>query len=278
MQKSVSLIISFYNKIDILKLIFAALENQTCRDFEVVIADDGSRPEVVLELKSLISESSFQVKHIWHEDIGWRKNTILNKSVVASESDFIIFIDGDCIPHTFFIQEHLESKKSNQVVCGRRVTLTKKITERVNLDKVRSNNFHSSLFYQLLIPSVFCESKTRIMHMIRVRNKTIRRFFVKDKQKGILGCNFSICKDDLMKVNGFDERFVYPGMGEDSDLENRLRNNGAILVSKKYYVTVYHMFHKDLGPFNEKNIELYNDNFVNKVTYTQNGLNKYIKT
>ena len=131
MFKSVSLIVSFYNRIDFLKLIFAALEQQSYLDFEVIIADDGSRVEIVQELELQIEKASFQVKHIWHEDIGWRKNTVLNNAIVASESNYIIFIDGDCIPHPHFIEEHLNSRVPNQTICGRRVTLTKKITTKM---------------------------------------------------------------------------------------------------------------------------------------------------
>lgn len=274
MHKPVSLIISFYNRIDFIKLIFKALEQQSYQDFEVIIADDGSRREIVQELELLIQGASFPVKHIWHEDIGWRKNTVLNNSIIASESNYIIFLDGDCIPHPHFIQEHLENRVPNQAICGRRVTLTKKIATKINASKIQSKYFHSSLFLKLLFAGLFSKEKTRIRHMLRIKNKTIRRVFVKDKIIGILGCNFSVWKEDLMNVNGFDERFIYPGMGEDSDLENRLRQNGVRLVSKKYLVTVYHMYHNPLEPYNDINYQLYDENLNNKVIFTPFGINK----
>ncbi len=274
MLKSISLIISFYNKIDFLKLIFAGLEQQTCADFEVIIADDGSREEVVQEVKLLIKSASFPVMHLWQEDNGWQKNTILNKAIVASEAEYIIFIDGDCIPHPLFIQEHLNSRVPNQVVCGRRVTLTKHISAQIDTAKIQNKYFHLNLFSQLLKESIVGKEQTRIRHMIRITNKTLRRLFVKDKAKGILGCNFSVWKQDLMNINGFDERFVYPGMGEDSDLENRLRQNGVMLVSKKFYVTVYHLYHGPLGAYDDRNYILFNENLENNVTYTPYGIVK----
>lgn len=273
MIKSVSLIVSFYNRIDFLRLIFAALEQQSYHDFEVIIADDGSRAEIVQELKLLIKNASFQVKHLWHEDEGWRKNTILNNAIVASEANYIIFLDGDCIPHPLFIEEHLNSRVPNQTICGRRVTLTKKITTKMDASKIQNKYFHSALFIRLLL-SFFGKEKTRVRHMLRIKNKIIRRLLIKDKNTGILGCNFSLWKEDLLKVNGFDERFIYPGMGEDSDLENRLRQNGVKLVSKKYLVTVYHMYHNPLEPYNEINYQLYDENLNDKVIYTPFGLNK----
>jgi len=274
MPKPVSLIISFYNKIDFLKLIFVGLEQQSCTDFEVIIADDGSRPEIVDEVKLLIKSASFPVKHLWQEDNGWQKNTILNKAIVASEADYIIFIDGDCIPHPHFIEEHLKSKTLNQAVCGRRVTLTKKISKDLNATEIKSKYFHIKLFFRLLSESFFTSEKTHLRHMIRLRSQVLRRIFVKDKLKGILGCNFSVWKEDMMKINGFDERFIYPGMGEDSDIESRLRQMGVRLISKKFYVTVYHIYHNPLDPYNNMNTILYNENLKNKVIFTPYGIIK----
>ena len=94
-----SLVIMVYNDIKTLTLTFESLKIQTEKDFEVIIADDGSNSDFVSKLQKLISEANFKVKHIWHEDNGWQKEIVMNKAIVASESDYIIFIDGDCIPH-----------------------------------------------------------------------------------------------------------------------------------------------------------------------------------
>src|SRR5687768_7510377 len=102
MKVSASLIISFYNKIEYLRMILAALERQSFKNFEVVIADDGSKAEVVNEIKEIQTKSPLQIQHIWHEDIGFRKTKILNESIRKSNSDYLIFIDGDCIPHHKF--------------------------------------------------------------------------------------------------------------------------------------------------------------------------------
>ena len=95
-----SIIAAFYNRIDYLKLVLAGLERQTEKDFELIIADDGSRKDIVEEIKVIQTIHSFPIKHIWQEDKGFRKNRILNKAIIASESDYLIFIDADCIPHS----------------------------------------------------------------------------------------------------------------------------------------------------------------------------------
>jgi glycosyltransferase involved in cell wall biosynthesis len=113
-----TIIISFYNKIDWLKLVLAGLKRQSNQNFEVIISDDGSKPEVVQEIKRISSSYPFPVRHNWHEDNGWQKNIILNKSVVEAKSEYLIFIDGDCIPHRHFVREHLNHKTHNTILAG----------------------------------------------------------------------------------------------------------------------------------------------------------------
>jgi glycosyltransferase involved in cell wall biosynthesis len=274
MKSQISLIISVYNRIDFLKMIFAALESQTFKQFEVVIADDGSGADFVHELNSVVTNVTFSVKHIWHEDIGWRKNTILNKAVIVAEGEYLIFIDGDCIPHPYFIQEHFENRKRNQVICGRRVTLTEKISTSLNINKIKNNNFYVSLYFPLLLESLRGK-ETHIKQMFRLRNKMCRSLFIKDKIKGFWGCNFSLFKDDLMSVNGFDERYIHPSMGEDTDLDYRLRNNGIFPYSKKFLATIYHIYHTHkVENIHEMNYKLFEENLKGKVSYTPFGILK----
>ena len=89
-----------------------------------------------------------------------------------------------------------------------------------------------------------------------------------------MGCNFSVWKSDVLKVNGFDERFVYPGTGEDSDLENRLSRIGIFPISKKHLVTLFHFYHIQFDTNHEPNTKLFNENNQNKVTYTPFGIVK----
>lgn len=274
MKPTVSLIISFYNKIELLEYIFIALERQTCKNFEVIVADDGSNEDTVAKLNELKEKYPFPIKHVWHEDKGWRKNAILNKAVTASECDYLIFIDGDCIPHPKFIQEHLENRKEKQVISGRRVMLTQKVSQKLNKTTIKNGYLDHRAFFPLLKETLFDKQPTHIENMIRIRNKIIRRLFVKDKTRGFWGCNFSLWKKDLMAVNGFDERFVYPGFGEDVDLDNRLRKTGVYPVSKKHLVTQYHVFHKHFDTLYEPNMALVEENKKRDGAFTPYGINK----
>ncbi|MDP2362199.1 MAG: glycosyltransferase, partial [Ignavibacteria bacterium] len=114
-----SVIAAFYNNIKYLKLVLSGFERQTENEFEIVIADDGSNEEVLKEIESLASNYSFRIKHIWHPDKGFRKNKILNQAILASESDYLIFIDADCVSHSKFVEEHLNEKMNDVVLTGR---------------------------------------------------------------------------------------------------------------------------------------------------------------
>lgn len=268
---AISLIISFYNKIDLLKRVLESVERQSFRAFEVIIADDGSCPEVVEELQQLAQAVNFPLKHIWQEDKGWRKNAILNKAVKAAQADYLVFIDGDCLLDPRFLQEHFDARHRGQVVTGRRVLLSPSASERLLKEPLRSNSLGMRLFFQLLWDTLVHRQETQLEQMIHLP-AWIRRCFIKERKRYVLGCNFSLFKDDLMRVNGFDERFQYPGYGEDIDLEHRLARLGVEAWSRKGQLIQYHFYHKHFDTNYAPNQQLLNDNNRLGVTFTPYGI------
>lgn len=267
----VSIIIPFYNGLDWLEMIFVALRKQTMRHFEVIVADDGSREEVVVKLKALMAEQPFPVVHLWQEDLGFRKNRMLNRAVVQSRADYLIFLDGDCIPHRKFVEEHYRARREGFVVAGRRVDLPAGISESMTAARVAAPNFERKLVGPLLCAGIFRGEK-HMENCIRVTSPTLRRWFINQRYEGILGCNFSMFKSDLLKANGFDERYVHPGTGEDTDLEDRLVRLGIRPMVMNHYATVYHKKHKRLDIANEPNRKLYEENTRNRVGRTPYGI------
>ena len=268
-----SLIIMVYNDIRTLTLTFESLKTQTEKDFEVIIADDGSRPEFVSKLNTLIAEAPFKVKHIWHEDKGWRKEIVMNKAIVAAESDYLIFIDGDCIPHKKFIEDHLRFAQYGKVVGGRRVMLTKEVT-----DSLTPELFASGKAHRYILPRVLWGGLTKkVRHaeeVIRLSNGFLRHLFLNDRWEGLLGCNFSMYKDDILEVNGFDERFTSPALGEDTDLEARLNRIGIYCKVERHIATVYHKWHIMDHSGTTDNNAIFNENNTNEVTWTPFGIIK----
>lgn len=268
----ISVIISFYNKTELLKYIFAGLEKQTFTDFEVVISDDGSRDSVVAEVQELMKTSPLETQHVWHEDDGFRKNIILNKSVVKSKGEYLVFIDGDCLPHPKFLEEHWNLRQNGVTVAGRRINLSAAISGQISIDKIKSGYLGGKITYDIVMDAMR-NKNPHWENAIRIQNKLLRKFFLKVKDKGILGCNFGLHKADLLEVNGFDERFVHPGCGEDSDVDIRLRNTGKKTKMYKHLITVYHIFHPIL---NTEGAEwhLYEEHKRDKVGYTPYGILK----
>lgn len=273
MTPDVSLIISFYNRSDLLRCIFAALERQEYKHFEVIIADDGSNQQVVEEVQALIKKAVFPVKHLWQEDTGWRKNKILNQAVLASSTDYLVFLDGDCIPHKKFILEHLENRKQGTLISGRRVLLTKELSEKITPERIAEGFIEKNILLPLLLETIK-GTKTYFLHGIRLRNKTLRRWFIKDKVRNILGCNFSAWKQDILDVNGFDERYEHAGIGEDNDLDFRLREKEIYPISKKHLVTVYHCWHQHQDTNYAPNIQMWEEKKARHETWTPYGILK----
>lgn len=268
-----TVIIAFYNKTNFLRLVFAGLERQTEKNFEVIIADDGSNNDSVNELNKMILESSFDVQHVWHEDLGWRKNIILNKSILKSESDQIIFMDADCIPHKEFVAEHVKNRQSNTILTGRRANISEDVTLKLTPERVKRGdleNMKLTFLYEGLT------RKTRHMEKAFYVKSTFLRKKIQKKNTAILGCNFSMNKSDLLDLNGFDERYLSPACGEDTDIDMRARFLGLNFKSVNHMAIQYHLFHKTL-PRGKENLVILEENQKNKVTFTPYGLIKTSK-
>jgi glycosyltransferase involved in cell wall biosynthesis len=200
-----SLIVSFYRKVEFLKPVIDSLMLQTEKNFEVIISDDGSPEEAVQEVKAILSKSKLNYQYVWHEDKGWRKNIILNKSVVHSKSDLLIFIDGDCILHKRFVEEHLKMASPGVVRAGRRVNLSARVSKKIIEGRVSQQYFGVPILLELIPDSIRKQARD-VEQGIYIKSRWIRSI-LNDKDRAILGSNFSIFKPDLLAVNGYDVRF-----------------------------------------------------------------------
>lgn len=269
----ISLIISFYNKTELLQKVLESIALQTMQDVEVVIADDGSGPQAAAFIEHAAHSYPFPIRHVWHEDKGWRKNAILNKAVMAAKSEYLVFIDGDCLLERHFLEEHYASRKQGEVVTGRRVLLTPKTTEYILAKPLTPHRLGAPLFFRLLWETIFGHQKTQLEQKIRLP-KGLRRLFIRERKRYILGCNFSLYKEDLLGVNGFDERFQYPGYGEDIDLEFRLARKGIFAYSRKCQLVQFHCYHQHFDTNYAPNKALLQENTDNNVTYTPFGIRR----
>lgn len=269
-----TLIISVYKKVRELELILSSLEKQSYRkNYEIIIADDGSGEEIEKLIKQVRKKFEIDLKFITHEDLGFRKNKILNEAIKNSKSDYLIFIDGDCIPHYHFIEAHIKYQKPDTVLCGRRVMLGKKISEGI-LKSYGKNKSFEITFSKLLIDSV--RSKNASLHVeeaLYIENAKARNL-INAKRTNLLGCNFSIPKNLIEKVNGFDENYTGPGIGEDTDIEYRLKFISASFESLRNLAIVYHLYHPKTIE-ERKNYDYFHNYIKNSGNYfCKNGLIK----
>ena len=272
----ISLIISVYNNFQWLRLILDALKWQIFKNFEVIIADDGSSADNIASIKNYMeTHHDIRIKHVWHEDKGWRKNIALNNAVKHSEGEYLVFIDGDCVPHPYFLYDHYRLKSKGIVMGGRRVESEAYInTLMENLNPIPDNFF--SMVRKKILANIFNQPLSRTLSQLR---RTIRFPFIGGrpiglKSHGILGANFGIYRTDFYKVNGFDERYLHPGTGEDCDIDLRLENCGVKHRKASHYALMIHKCHSRLDWTSKENAALFEEAKCKSLTYTPYGLTR----
>lgn len=239
-KKSVTLVISVYNAVRYLEFVLTALRRQSSTDFEVIIADDGSGTEVRQLIERMRRDVTFPLSHLWQPDEGFRKTRILNQAINAANTDYLIFVDGDCVPHGEFVRDHSAGRQNNAILCGRRVNFSKQITDRLSLDTIRTGAFER-LSLSVWFDGLLARS-SNLEDGIRIGSRFLRRALHWNRAR-ILGCNFSVGKSLLEQVNGFNEDYKGPGLGEDTDIAYRLQLAGAQLLSLRYQALLYHLYH-----------------------------------
>jgi len=238
----ISVIIAYYDKLINLEILLAAFNRQSFKDFEVIVAEDNNDPKTQSFLDSITGNYFFPILHVNQEEkIGFRKTTMLNKAIRSSNGDMLVFTDADCIPHRHFLKEYKKNIKPGEFLFGRRVLLGKKTTGAIYEKKPDS----SPAFFSLL----FSDSTLRKEGLYWPYSKLHFR------ERKLSGCNWGIRKDELVSVNGFDEDYVRPGVGEDHDIEWRLKSKGLKMKSMKNRAIVYHLYHlknstRDYAHFN----------------------------
>ena len=227
----ISLIISFYKRLDFLELILLSLDKQSYRNFEIIIAEDVNDPMTVGFLSRVRRLHKYNILHVSHEDNGFRKTRILNMAVKSANGEKIVFIDGDCIPHCHFLKEYNKAINNSVFCYGRRVFLSRKHTDILLKEmSVKKVNTFLAFIYG---------GKSTGAGLYMPFKKNI------DKQhRRILGCNWGIVKKNILAVNGFDEDYNRAGVGEDFDIDWRLKKVGLKVRSMKGKAIIFHLFHK----------------------------------
>ena len=233
-----SVIISTYNQPEWLQKVLWGYENQTESDFEIIIADDGSTSATKDVIDNFIKTTPIKIKHVWQEDEGFQKTKILNKAILQTSSDYLIFTDGDCIPRKDFVETHLRFQKESCFLSGGYFKLPKTISERITKsDITKQNCFNLNWLMKYGLKKTFKANK--------LTSYGFKAWFLNaftPTKATFDGMNVSGWKKDVLDVNGFDERMEYGG--EDREIGERLMNKGIRFKQVRYSTICVHLYHE----------------------------------
>lgn len=235
----ISILLATYNWPQALKLCLESLLSQTDRGFEIIIADDGSTQSTKELIEQIKTTYPVPITHLWQEDRGFRKTTILNQAINTAQGDYLIFLDGDCIVQPDFVARHRSLAQKGYLVTGSRVLLNTKLTQ----DLMTWPHWDFSRFKRKLL-SKRLHGEINKYWPLRIKlGNGFWRDYKKFVWRRIKGCNMACWKADALAIRGFDETMT--GWGhEDADFVFRLQRNHIIRKSGAWATEVLHLFHQ----------------------------------
>ena len=265
----ISVIVSTYNRPDMLFLVLEALNRQTDSKFEVVIADDGSTEDTRVLIERMKQSVAFNLSHIWQPDDGFRKAAVLNSSVKSAKGDYLVFLDGDCVPPPCWVARHRDLAEKGWLVAGQRILASRAFTQELIENP---SLLHTFEWTSKSLVRLWREDKiNRPWPGLNWSLGFVRKLWSRDWLK-VRGCNWAMWKADYVAVNGCDESFIGWG-AEDSDLAVRLVNYGVSVKYGIFSAGVLHLWHQEFSRSNsEKNFLLVKQREIEKVIYPNVGL------
>lgn len=243
MNPSATVVVSTYNRPRVLELVLSGFARQTRTDFELIVADDGSGEETAAVVRQFERRSPVRVRHLWQEDRGFRKTMILNRAIVEAASDYLIFCDGDCLPHRAFVAGHLKTRAAGRFLFGHAVFLGPESTAALAPDDVESGRFEAWTWGRLRGGPGGTDR--RVYNGLYLGTGWLSRaaavWFDRHGRRA-RGRNLSVARADLLAVNGWNQDYQRPGR-EDDDLVVRLYRLGRRGRSVRFRAVVFHLHH-----------------------------------
>ncbi len=257
-----SLVVTTYNRKDALALVLESALRQRRPPDELVVADDGSRPDTAELVAAFASRSPFPVRHSWQEDLGFRAAASRNRAFAAASGEYLVMVDGDIVLHPSFLEDHLRAARPGRFVQGSRVMLSEQATARA-LASGRVPMGPLARGIRNRLNAIHSRSLSRLASR---RNDDVFR---------VRSANLACWRSDVLRVNGFDEDFVGWGR-EDSDFVARLQHAGIPRLQLKFAAIGYHLWHREEPrqalPRNQRILE---DTLATRRVRCANGIDKY---
>ncbi len=233
-----SVILSTYNSPDWLEKALWGYSVQSHRHFELLVADDGSTDDTRRRIDLLRSQTGMTIRHIWHDDAGFRKCTILNRAIEAATADYLVFSDGDCIPRWDFLETHARLARLGAFLSGGLFRLPLPVSRQIGSGDIVSGRATDARW--LRTAGVPWSPKLLKLACRPPWSRWLDR--LTSTRATWNGHNSSGWKADLLAVNGFDERMEWGG--EDRELGERLVHLGVRPVQIRHRAVCVHLDHE----------------------------------
>lgn len=269
---NIAVVIATYNRPDALAALLEGYLHQDTGDFELIVADDGSKEDVRLLATDFAKRAPFPVKHLWHEDKGFRATVMRNRGMAATAAEYVIYTDADCVPAPDFIRRHRLLAEPGYFLSGNRLLLSEELTARALREQLPLYDWTLARWAGARMQGGI----NRLLPLLRLPDGDFRRR-TPERWQGVKTCNFSAWRADLLKVNGFDEAYAGRWGLEDSDLAIRLIHAGIKHKNARFGASVYHLWHReaDKRGFDE-NQRLLDELIASKRYRAQLGVDQYL--
>lgn len=235
----ISVVITTYNRPDALAAVVRACFDQSDMDFEIIVADDGSGEATRAGIDALRRVSPVPLQHVWQPDLGFRLAMSRNRGILAARGEYILLLDGDCIPQRDYIAQHRRLAQPGCMVTGSRILLDRAFSARVLAEGLDLHRLSALDTLRLRVRG--CINKCAPLFVSLPDAGRVRARF---SYRRIKGCNLAIWRSDLLRINGFDESFR--GWGhEDADVVLRLHHAGVRRKDGAYATEVLHLWHDE---------------------------------
>ena len=260
---TVALIISAFDQPDYLRRVLDAVSCQSRPPQEMLLADDGSGDETKEIFSRWSAQQTFACRHIWQAHDGFRKAHILNRAVAAASSAYLVFLDGDMVPHRDFIADHVAAARPSAFIQGHRALVEQKAAAWFGWRELAADRRRALWQGQLS----GLKNAWRWPLPVVSEKKNLR---------GIRGCNFSLWREDMLRVNGYNEAFTGWGR-EDSEFAARLMNAGVRRLDLRGRAVCFHLWHPPASrgqlPANDEILE---QTIREKIARCEHGLDLHL--